>query len=87
MKTKKRTARFEIFESDGCSVGKGWASRAGGAWHWRLRAKNGRIIADGSEGYSSRAAVKRAIKNLESTFADQFEYRLWTALRIVEVEA
>mgnify|MGYP000861605487 CR=1 FL=1 len=31
-----------------------------GDWYWRLKAKNGKTIADGSESYSNRGNVKRA---------------------------
>jgi hypothetical protein len=31
-------------------------------WYWRLRAANGRIIADGSEGYASKSNAKRAVR-------------------------
>ena len=30
-------------------------------WRWRARAGNGQIIADGGEGYDSKAGVKRAV--------------------------
>jgi uncharacterized protein YegP (UPF0339 family) len=30
-------------------------------WYWRLRAKNGRIIADGAEGYTRRSDCCRAV--------------------------
>jgi hypothetical protein len=33
-------------------------------WYWRLRTRNGKTIADGSEGYSSRSNVRRAVKRL-----------------------
>jgi len=33
-------------------------------WRWRLKARNGRIIADGAEAYSSEAAIRRAMWNL-----------------------
>ena len=32
-----------------------------GQWRWRLRAGNGRIIADGSEGYRSKRNAERAM--------------------------
>jgi len=32
-----------------------------GEWRWRLKARNGRIIADGAEGYKSKAGAKRAV--------------------------
>jgi uncharacterized protein YegP (UPF0339 family) len=31
-------------------------------WYWKLLSKNGRIIADGAEGYNSKSSVIRAIK-------------------------
>lgn len=34
-----------------------------GEWRWRLRAPNGRILADGSEGYSSKPGVRRSVAN------------------------
>jgi len=30
-------------------------------WRWRLRASNGRIVADSGEGYKRRIAVKNAV--------------------------
>lgn len=35
-----------------------------GEWRWRLIAKNGRIVADSGEGYSSKQKVKIAVKRL-----------------------
>lgn len=32
-------------------------------WRWRVRAKNGRIVADSGEGYSSKSNAKRAWNN------------------------
>jgi len=34
-------------------------------WRWRMRASNGRIVADGSEGYKRRASL---IKGLNRVF-------------------
>ena len=38
------------------------------SWYWRIRARNGRIVADGAEAYASagncHAAIKRLKKNL-----------------------
>jgi hypothetical protein len=31
-------------------------------WYWRLRAANGKIIADGSQGYASKSNAKRAVR-------------------------
>lgn len=35
-----------------------------GDWRWRARARNGRIVADGGEGYSSRSACTTAVERL-----------------------
>lgn len=35
-----------------------------GEWRWRLIHKNGNILADGGEGYSSRSSVRRAVDSL-----------------------
>ena len=32
-----------------------------GQWRWRLRAVNGRIVADSAEGYASKRNAKRAV--------------------------
>lgn len=36
---------------------------APGEWRWRLRAPNGRIVADSAEGYGSRQGARRSIAN------------------------
>jgi uncharacterized protein YegP (UPF0339 family) len=33
-------------------------------WRWRLIAPNGRIISDSAEAYSTRAHVKRAVRQI-----------------------
>jgi uncharacterized protein YegP (UPF0339 family) len=35
-------------------------------WYWRLRAGNGKTIADGSEVYFSKSNVKRAVRRFEN---------------------
>ena len=40
-----------------------WKDSAG-QWRWTLRARNGRIIADGSESYKRRAAAMAMIKKI-----------------------
>ena len=35
-----------------------------GLWRWRLRARNGKIVADGAEGYSTRRKAVDALKRL-----------------------
>lgn len=39
---------------------------ADGQWYWHLVAKNGRIIADGAEGYTSKRNVLRAVGRFKS---------------------
>lgn len=34
---------------------------ASGDWRWRLRAANGRIVADSAEGYASKRNAQRAM--------------------------
>ncbi len=46
-------AAFEVYED------------AGGEWRWRLRHRNGNIIADGGEGYSSRTKAHDAIESVK----------------------
>lgn len=41
------------------------AAKNNADWYWRFRAGNGRIIADGAEGYDSKQGVKRAIDNVK----------------------
>jgi uncharacterized protein YegP (UPF0339 family) len=33
-------------------------------WYWRLRAGNGRIVADGAESYVSERNARRAVKRV-----------------------
>ena len=33
-----------------------------GEWRWRARAKNGRVTADGAEGYATKSNVRRAVR-------------------------
>lgn len=66
--TDKR-AHFEIYPD------------TSGDWRWRLRAANGRIVADSAEGYASKRNVNRAI----TTFVDTVELTRLAELRIEEV--
>lgn len=34
----------------------------GSQFYWRMKAHNGRIVADGGEGYNTRSGAKRAAK-------------------------
>lgn len=44
MKTKQRKSPLDLYQNV-----------PGGHYFWRLRATNGRIVADGAEGYTTRA--------------------------------
>lgn len=35
-----------------------------GAWRWQLRASNGRVVADGGEGYTSKRNAENGVKAL-----------------------
>ena len=39
-----------------------------GEWRWRLRARNGRIVADSGEGYTRRAAAAAAFEKIAAAF-------------------
>jgi len=52
-------ARFEIYQGN-----------LMGDWFWRLRAANGRIIADGAEAYSTKANARRAVWRLRDTLRE-----------------
>jgi uncharacterized protein YegP (UPF0339 family) len=51
-KSEKGEMRIEIYED------------TQGEWRWSLLASNGRILADGAEGYETESSVKRAVKSL-----------------------
>jgi uncharacterized protein len=60
-----------------------------GEYRWRLRARNGEIIADSNEGYSSKASCKHGIDLVEQQAAnaeveDQTESRAAQADRTEE---
>jgi uncharacterized protein YegP (UPF0339 family) len=50
-----RTNRLQVYEDKH------------GEWRWRLRAPNGRIIADSAEGYVNRSGALRAARKLIGT--------------------
>lgn len=66
----ERHAHFEIYRD------------AGGEWRWRLRAVNGRIVADSAEGYASRRNARRAVM---STF-DAVESALISRRAVEELD-
>lgn len=50
--------RFEIYQGNAKWLG------APRLWYWRLVAGNGKIVADGSEGYASKSNARRAVRTL-----------------------
>lgn len=50
-------------------------------WYWRLLASNKKIIADGSEGYSSKSNIMRAVKKMKCL---NFDYILVRELIVEE---
>lgn len=38
-------------------------------WYWKLVARNGRIVADGAEGYKTKSGVLKAIRRINKLFA------------------
>jgi len=51
-------AAFEVYTDDA------------GEWRWRLLARNGRIIADSAEGYSSRISALNGVDTVRSVARD-----------------
>lgn len=45
-----------------------------GQWRWRLLAKNGKVVADGAEGYASKSNVVKAVRRFmkQMVNADRF---------------
>lgn len=54
--------KFEIYETSVASVINGNHLRW--EWHWRLRASNGRVVADGAEGYATKSGCRKAIHRI-----------------------
>jgi uncharacterized protein YegP (UPF0339 family) len=49
-----------------------------GVWFWRVRARNGKIVADGAESYANRSSVKRAVKAFLKQMAAKAEtIKIW----------
>ena len=49
-------------------------------WYWRFRAANGRIIADGSEGYSRKYNAQRAWGRFEMLMLEYSEAKYFESL-------
>ena len=57
-KGKAANPAFEYFEGED------------GDWYWHFEAANGKVTADGAEGYASKSNVKRAIENVKALLRD-----------------
>lgn len=55
-----RPYKIEIYQS----VGKLCSTQL---WYWRMRSPNGRIVADGSEAYTSKTGATRAARAIASS--------------------
>lgn len=53
--------RFEIIRNDAWSI-----KYHPPLYYWHLKARNGNIIADGGQGYSSKSNCRRALKRLHT---------------------
>ena len=56
-----RHTRFEVYRDKS------------GDWRWRLRAANGRIVADSAEGYASRRNLYRALNDIAGHVSEAAE--------------
>lgn len=59
----KLPIRFEVYKDKSAK------------WRWRMIARNGLIIADGSQGYSRKSSVDRAIRKLLSNVFELYMQR------------
>lgn len=55
-----KTAKVEYFQDEA------------NEWRWRVKARNGRIVAGSLEGYSSRKDAKRAFTTVFQAVSDAF---------------
>jgi uncharacterized protein YegP (UPF0339 family) len=67
------TPRYEVYKS------------GIGDWYWRFRAGNGRIMADGSEGYCSKRNCHRALWRFHLLTGGPSAYR--EPMPVVETDA
>ncbi len=51
MSSKKQWPMFEVYESKS-------------KWYWRFVARNGRVMADGGQGYHNKGNAQKAVKRL-----------------------
>lgn len=52
----KRAPTAEVYQSDD-------------KWYWRLRGRNGEIVADGAEGYQSASNARRGFRTVQILMA------------------
>ena len=56
---------------------------ARGEWRWRLKARNGRIVADSGEGYVTRGNALRAARRLTGDCHEAYAAAGWGRLENV----
>lgn len=56
-----KTPTIEVFQS---------AAANKGDWYWRLRAKNGEIVLDSAEGYSTKGNARRAARRVKQIMTE-----------------
>ena len=57
MRSSNRKSKLEMYED------------AAGEWRWRLKSTNGRIIANGGEGFHNKSACRSSWANVAGVFA------------------
>ena len=60
-----KTARFEIFQSGST-----------GDWWWRLRSKNGKVIAGSAEGYRRKSHAIKMVEQIAGHIAEAKKARI-----------
>jgi len=54
-------------------------------WYWRLKARNGKIVGAGAEGYFSKANAVRAAENVRENMRSPLDHRRhWTPIEVLE---
>lgn len=57
-----------------------------GQWYWRLVAGNGRVIADGAEGYSKRSNVIRACEKMQDLLLPRYNKKTGCMEKVPVIE-
>ena len=74
-----KRAKVEVYQSEKRYTINGVRHRDRGEWLWRLKATNGRIIADSGEGYVRQAECLRAVDRVVKAFGGDIK-QMWVVL-------